>query len=73
MKLVEHKESEERPSNAIWWFTLAILALLWSGYLYFHEFEWLPVALGGYTGMALATWAIEITGNKTPEFMKTKR
>lgn len=64
-KTIEHAENESRPTNRIWWVILAILTALWITQLY-DGVDWDQIALGGFTGMALATWAIEITGNKVP-------
>lgn len=68
---IEHNPHEKRQTNTIWWVIWPIIVLQWAGYLYFHEFDWWSVAIGGGTGIVLATWAIEITGNKTPDWMKS--
>lgn len=49
-----------------------IVALLWAWAWYFRTFDWEMIALGGFTGMVLATWAIEITGNKIPDSWRPK-
>lgn len=56
-----------------WLLAAAILAINWIGYLYFFEPDWLSVMLGLGTGCVLACWAIDITGNKVPNFMITER
>lgn len=51
----------------VWWLGWAMVAICWIAYLSSREFDWMPVAIGAITGMTLATWAIEITGNKVPD------
>lgn len=70
--IIDHNEHEKRPTNAIWWVIWPIVALQWVGYLYFREFDWWSIALGAGTGLVLATWAIEITGNKVPDSWRSK-
>lgn len=69
-RTIEHNPHEKRLGNGIWWFMWPMIGLQWAGYLYFREFDWWSIALGGGTGLIFAIWAIEITGNKTPEWMK---
>ena len=66
-RLIEHNPHEKRPTNAIWWFMWPVTGLGWLGTGYFFGFDWHQIVLGAFTGMMLATWAIEITGNKVPE------
>lgn len=66
---IEHNPHEKRPTNTIWWVGWTFIALMWAGYLYFHEFDWWSLALGGISGMALASWAVTITDNKVPSWM----
>jgi prepilin signal peptidase PulO-like enzyme (type II secretory pathway) len=68
---IEHDPNERRQTNTIWWVIWPIVGLLWAWYLYFFEFSWPALALGILSGGVLATWAIEVTGNKTPEWMKS--
>lgn len=63
---IEHDPNERRPTNAIWWALWPAIAALWVGYFWFNTPEWWPIALGIGTGAMLATWAIEISGNKYP-------
>lgn len=65
---IEHNPNEKRPTNTIWWVAWGIVALLWVGQ-YFSGFDWDQVFLGLGTGCLLATWAIETTGNKVPDWM----
>lgn len=67
MKQIEHNPHEKRPTNAIWWVLWPIIGLSWVGYFWFRDADLWSLALGGFTGMMLATWAIEITGNKVPD------
>jgi hypothetical protein len=64
---IEHNPNEKRPTNAIWWALWPAIALLWLATWYFWGFDWHQLALGVGTGATLAGWAIDITGNKTPE------
>jgi hypothetical protein len=64
---IEHNPHEKRPTNGIWWAAWGVVALMWVWYLCFFDFQWVPLALGGFTMAVLATWAIEITGNKIPD------
>jgi len=65
MQTIDHDPKEKRPTNAIWWISWGILALCWVGYLWFNKFQIWPLSLGGFTGLVLASWAIDITGNKS--------
>ena len=67
---IDHNPYEKRLGNGIWWVIAIILTLLWIGTGAFFGFDWHQLALGGFSGMALASWAIEKTGNKTPEWMR---
>lgn len=69
-RLIDHNPQEQRPTNRIWWVLLAILVFAWIGTGVFFGFDWHQIGLGGFTGIVLALWAIEITGDKTPEWMK---
>ncbi|TPJ97634.1 hypothetical protein FJ872_31980 [Mesorhizobium sp. B2-5-9] len=65
-KQIEHNPKERRMTNTVWWVLAVILALQWAGYLYFRGFDLWSIALGFVTGGILASWAIEISGNKWP-------
>ncbi len=65
--LIEHNPHEKRQSNAIWWFWWPALAVLWTGYLIFFEFDWPSIAIGGLTMGILVTWSMEMTGGKVPD------
>lgn len=67
---IEHNPHEKRPGNGIWWVLWPIIGLGWAGYLYSFMPDWTAAFLGLGTGGVLATWAIEVTGNKPPEWMK---
>jgi hypothetical protein len=70
MKLIEHDPNENRPqSNSVWWVLWPLIGLQWVGYLYFQPADWWGLALGLGTGAILATWAVEMTGNKVPSWM----
>ena len=44
----------------------ALVAVLTAGIVYIGEFHWYAYAAGFVGGGTLATWAIEVTGNKIP-------
>lgn len=67
--LIDHNPHEKRPTNTIWWVGWTLVALMWAWYLYFHEFDWLPLALGGITAATLVGWSVDISGNKVPSWM----
>jgi hypothetical protein len=64
--LIDHIPNEQRPSKALWWVLWAAVILLWVWYLYFFEFDWPAIAIGGFTMGVLITWSVEMTGNKVP-------
>ncbi|ESZ50971.1 hypothetical protein X730_12035 [Mesorhizobium sp. L103C565B0] len=64
---IDHNPKERRTANTIWWVLWPIIGLLWASNLYFGLIDKMSVLLGLGTGAVLATWAIEITGNRAPE------
>jgi hypothetical protein len=66
---IDHNPHEQRPTNTIWWVGWTLIALLWVWYLYFFKFDWIPLALGGISGIALTCWAVTMTDNKVPSWM----
>lgn len=74
MNQIEHDPDEPKidRSSFPYWQGFVVVGLLWAGYLYSFEFQWLPIALGLGTGVMLTAWAIEITGNKVPQSWRTK-
>lgn len=69
---IDHIPNEKRPTNRIWWVAWTLVALTWAGYIYaegFSNLDWPQICLGGFTMSILATWSIEITGNKAPDWM----
>lgn len=54
----------------VYWGCFAVLVLLWGGYLAANAPDWWAIALGAGTGLFIATWAIEMTGNKAPGWMR---
>lgn len=65
--LIEHNPHEKRPTNAIWWILWPAIAAMWAVFIYFDMVDWPSAAIGGITMGTLATWAIEVTGNKVPD------
>lgn len=69
---IEHDPDEKRPGNGIWWIVWPAIALGWVGFVYFDMIDWPSAAIGGLTMGVLATWAIEVTGNKVPASWRGK-
>lgn len=65
---IEHDPREPKidRSNTIFWVAWAIVLMAWLWAFYSLDIQWIQVALGGFTGIVLAIWAIETTGNKSP-------
>jgi hypothetical protein len=72
--LIDHDPEEpKKPYRPVpWWALWLIVAIGWISYASSETFDLYPIALGFLTGGILATWALEITGNKTPESWKSK-
>jgi hypothetical protein len=69
---IDHDPHERRPDNRIWWVLWPIIAFCWVVFYWNGMIDWRSVALGGFTAGVLATWAIEITGNKVPDSWRGK-
>jgi hypothetical protein len=70
---IDHDKDEpprDRSGMGIYWAVFAFLVLLWIGYLSFNAPDWWGISIGAGSGLFLATWAIEITGNKAPKWMR---
>lgn len=52
-----------------WPFIWVFVALLWALSAYNGELGWSDIALGFITGVILACWAIDFTGDKVPEWL----
>lgn len=63
---IEHdpKEPKIDRTNTVFYTAWAFVALAWILTWYIGDAHWPSIALGGFTGIVLATWAIETTGNK---------
>lgn len=72
MKEIDHNPHERRETNGIWWVLWPIVILGWISSFWFGLIQWHSVALGAFSGLVLATWAIEITGNKIPDSWRSK-
>lgn len=75
---IDHDPDEvpHKPSwfwdAGIYWIVWGMVALLWAHQFYFNTIDWYQIALGFGTGGVLATWAINITGNKIPDSWRGK-
>lgn len=56
------------PWRIVW----AVIIIGWAGYLYSFPVDLVSIALGVMTGVGVLAWAIDITGNKVPDFMRSK-
>lgn len=67
MPALKAHEQPKRESSWIWWAGWCVVALAWAHQFYFgSSSNWYQIGLGFITGAMLATWAIDITGNKAP-------
>lgn len=63
---IDHNPHERRQGYGIYWVTFAVLAALWIGAFSLFEVDLLSACLGAWSGMALAIWGMDVTGNKVP-------
>lgn len=69
---IDHDPKEpprDQSGMGVYWANALILAVLWAWKLFDH-LDWQSVAIGVWTGLFIATWAIELTGNKAPKWMR---
>jgi len=69
--LIEHNPNEGKR-DWTWAIGWVVVALMWAGYWTYLPFQWEGIMLGLGTGICLACWAIDITGNKVPESWRGK-
>lgn len=55
-----------------WRLLFPAIGFLWIGNAYYSLIDWQSAALGFLSGGLLALWAIEITGNKVPDWWRSK-
>ena len=55
-----------------WRWVLPLIAVVVIANIATREIDWVSVCLGLLVGGAIVAWAIDITGNKVPDFMKSK-
>lgn len=67
MNIIDHNPNERRETNTIWWVLWPVILASWAVLIYFDRVEWISAIGGLGTGCLLATWALEITGGKTPQ------
>ncbi|MBA8822618.1 hypothetical protein BRY73_24595 [Ochrobactrum sp. P6BS-III] len=72
---IDHDQNEPKIDRDPfpWWLGGIVAAVLWLGFIYYGLIEWYSALLGIGTGCILAIWAIEKTGNRTPDSWRTKR
>lgn len=71
---IEHDPEEPKIDRGPgpWKIVLPLIAIFWVGNLYYFPIDWRSVALGLMTGGGIVAWAIDITGNKVPDWWKSK-
>lgn len=73
MRQIDHDPKEpprDRSGNGVWYFYFVFLAFFWAVFFVTSELHWNSFALGGVTGIFLVSWAVDITGNKVPPWMR---
>jgi hypothetical protein len=72
MKQIDHVKHEKRPGYGVYWFLAAFLLLSGATYFLTQTPDWWGICLGGGVVFVITTWAIEITGNKAPDWMSPR-
>ena len=70
---IEHDPDEpprDGTGNWLYWANLAVLVFCAAVYFLNGTPDWASIGLGAYAGIFIATWAIGITGNKVPKWMR---
>jgi len=65
-------EEQKKKGPPIWPMAWTMLALFWAAHLYFRTFEYSNFVMGFLTALILVSWAVDITDNKVPDFMKPR-
>lgn len=73
--IIDHDKDEpprDTSGNTVYWVNAVFLTLLWAWFLFSDSepSKWASVCLGVWSGMFIAIWAIDMTGNKTPKWMR---
>ena len=63
----------KKKGPPIWIMAWIMLAVFWVGHLYYKTFDWSNFVMGFLTAGILVGWAVDLTDNKVPDFMKPKR
>lgn len=71
---IDHDRNEPKIERGPgpWRWLLFAMILAWAWYFYFIPFSWPSIAIGFLTGGLLSLWAIEVTGNKVPDWWRSK-
>ncbi|UNZ49311.1 hypothetical protein [Agrobacterium tumefaciens] len=74
MPTIDHDPHEPKIERGPgpWRWLIPAIGVLWIGNAYYSLIDWQSAALGGGTGIVLALWAIEVTGNKVPDWWRSK-
>lgn len=71
--IIDHDPDEpppDRTGNGIYKLYFGALVIFWIAFFLTNELHWSSFALGGATGLFVAVWAIDITGNRVPKWMR---
>lgn len=74
MHQIDHDQHEPKIDRDPfpWWLGWSLVAIGWLGFWYYGLIEWCSAALGGFSGLMLASWAIDKTGNRIPDNWRGK-
>jgi len=66
--LIDHDPTEppKDTSRPPWLAFATLVAFVWLWLFYYFEPVWPQIGVGFVTGLLLALWAVDITGNKVP-------
>lgn len=69
MPMIDHDPDEppKDKSKSPWWIVWPMVGLLNLGYFTQFDVDWTGYAAGGLTFMVLASWAVDVTGNRVPK------
>ncbi|CUX21312.1 hypothetical protein CFBP6626_07195 [Agrobacterium tumefaciens] len=72
--LIDHDPNEPKIDRGPgpWKIAFPVLAVVFLLNVATREVDWVSIALGVAVGGVLTAWAIEVTGNKVPDWWKSK-
>ena len=69
--VIDHNPNEKRPGWGIWWAAWIALIAVWALNLYSEPVNVRWLFTGIATGALITAWAMELTGGKVPDWMKS--